>query len=442
GPSRKPAVRPRWTSQTPPLQSSLSTQLLPELVARVLYHADPADHLNFALTCKRLADCSQYALRRHRDAYAKYGLCSDISPETVPALLRLVTRDPIVAWHIRSFEVWGARRSWANWKHFGYMHRRNRYQINPEDHEWNYGGYEPPVEDTEDGERAFDISTWDERVDHYFKRHELEGLMSYMQEAIGFSPSQAARAWEEIQQVVVVVVFNAMAAKGLALAADLPKGCSSLEHVFFDESQLRKDGAYHCFVAAPRSLVTFAARGGLIHDRRQWVSSAAKYQSKTLEAMMFYETEDANDEGVYTAGLHKHFEKLRCFHFHVAKVEEAMKDPNFPGSDMRQAVAFLVQWLRDELPRSAEAIIFDCQWNPNGLEVDWNVIQLFDIVFASLVESGTPHNIKVAYFDRPLAYSSRGSYFPNSFEAGLRHGVNIHIQGSEHETTNEVSNRV
>ncbi|KAF6804409.1 hypothetical protein CSOJ01_10200 [Colletotrichum sojae] len=439
-----------------PLESGRLNKLPPELVGRILDQADPADHLDFALACKRLAACSQHALRRHRDAYVKYRLCSDISPETVPTLS-------------------------ACWKPFDYMWSRDQYQILPE--------------------REFDISTWNEQVDRHFTRVELEDLMSYTQESIGFSPSQAVRAWEEIQQgndvILKMLLFSFCPRLNSLKYADpgeaeidnvgsetaflyhlpgikqlylhggdhlgsidpgdedgvnhvfaqgifaLTSSCSSLEHVFFDDCRLEKDGAYHCFVAAPRSLITFAARDGLVHDRRQWVSSAAKYQSKTLEAMMFYEPGDArHDEGVYTAGLHKRFENLRCFHFSVAKVEEAMKDPNFPGSDMRQAVAFLVQWLRDELPRSAEAIIFDCEWNSNGPEVGWNVIQLFDIVFASLVESGTPHNNKAAYFDRPLAYSSRASYFPNSLEACVRYGVHIYIQGWEHETTNEVSNRV
>lgn len=56
------------------------------------------------------------------------------------------------------------------------------------------------MEDTEDGERDFDISTWNEQVNDHFKRVELEGLMSYMQESIGFSSYQAARAWNEIQE--------------------------------------------------------------------------------------------------------------------------------------------------------------------------------------------------------------------------------------------------
>ncbi|KAF6842623.1 hypothetical protein CMUS01_02939 [Colletotrichum musicola] len=445
-----------------PLESGRLNKLPPELVGRILDQADPADHLNFALACKRLAACSQHALRRHRDAYAKYRLCSDISPETVPTLLRLVMRDPIVAWHVRSFEVWGARRSWASWEQFRYMLPRRLYPVNEEDRTWHYDGDdEPPVEDTENDEREFDISIWGDRVDRHFKRGELEGLQALRDVAIGvecglgqglFQPPILTTSLYHLPGIKTLYlhggdhlgstdpgdedVVNNVFAQGIFA---LTPGCSSLEHVFFDECRLEKDGAYHCFLAAPRSLVTFAARRGLVHDRKQWVSSAAKYQSKTLEAMMFYKTGD--DRGSYCAELGKDVKNLRCFDLQMGRVEEAMKDPNYPGSDMRLAVAFLVQWLRDELPRGAEVITFS-SCDRRGREPNWNVIQLFDVVFASLLESGKPENLKAVYFGRSIQHSDRRCYLPNSFDAGLRYGVNIYIQGSDFGTANVLSHEV
>ncbi|CAN9445769.1 unnamed protein product [Alternaria alternata] len=71
------------------------------------------------------ARCTSHALihhadihSRHRDAQLKYGVASDIDPATIPTLLRSAFGygDPILAWHVRSLEVWYDRRGWDMWK--------------------------------------------------------------------------------------------------------------------------------------------------------------------------------------------------------------------------------------------------------------------------------------------------------------------------------------
>jgi hypothetical protein len=67
--------------------------------------------LDITLVCRRLANCAEGLLRRHRDVYEKYRVASDRDPAAVLTLLRSVFGfgNPILAWHVRSFESWNLR---------------------------------------------------------------------------------------------------------------------------------------------------------------------------------------------------------------------------------------------------------------------------------------------------------------------------------------------
>lgn len=94
------------------------TNLSTELIYHIFEFVHPGSHLDFACTCKRIADCSSDVLRRHQDAHSKYRVASDISPTTIPTLLRSIfgRADPILAWHVRSIEIWDDRMKWSDWK--------------------------------------------------------------------------------------------------------------------------------------------------------------------------------------------------------------------------------------------------------------------------------------------------------------------------------------
>ncbi|KAF2633469.1 hypothetical protein BU25DRAFT_453230 [Macroventuria anomochaeta] len=94
------------------------TNLSTELVCLIIDFVPPESHLDFACTCKRIADCSSKVLKRHQEAYSKYRVASDISPITIPTLLRSAfgRADPLLAWHVRSIEIWYDRTSWLDWK--------------------------------------------------------------------------------------------------------------------------------------------------------------------------------------------------------------------------------------------------------------------------------------------------------------------------------------
>lgn len=94
--------------------TTLSTELIDHIIDYIPYESQ----VDFARSCKRLADCSSRVLKRHQEAFKKYRVASDISPVTIPTLLRSVfgRADPILAWHVRSIEIWYDRTSWLDWK--------------------------------------------------------------------------------------------------------------------------------------------------------------------------------------------------------------------------------------------------------------------------------------------------------------------------------------
>ncbi|KAH7343112.1 hypothetical protein BKA66DRAFT_580219 [Pyrenochaeta sp. MPI-SDFR-AT-0127] len=91
-----------------------------ELLCLIIEHLPLSSHFDFALTCKTLSAASQHVLRRHQDAHKRFRVASDLDPSTAPLLLRSAfgLGDPILAWHVRSFEVWRDRTTWAEWKSF------------------------------------------------------------------------------------------------------------------------------------------------------------------------------------------------------------------------------------------------------------------------------------------------------------------------------------
>lgn len=102
------------TSQDGCFIKALSTELVDNIIDYIPYESQ----LDFARTCKWLAQCSSRVLKRHQEAFRKYRVASDISPATIPTLLRSVfgRADPILAWHVRSVEIWHDRASWLDWK--------------------------------------------------------------------------------------------------------------------------------------------------------------------------------------------------------------------------------------------------------------------------------------------------------------------------------------
>nr|XP_036585238.1 uncharacterized protein CTRU02_04698 [Colletotrichum truncatum]KAF6795135.1 hypothetical protein CTRU02_04698 [Colletotrichum truncatum] len=94
------------------------TSLPPELLMRIIGFTHPSAHLDLACTCRVMAQCSSDVLRQHQEAHKQRVVC-DRLPSTVPDLLRRIIwagDGAIFAWHVRSFEFWGTRSNWDDWR--------------------------------------------------------------------------------------------------------------------------------------------------------------------------------------------------------------------------------------------------------------------------------------------------------------------------------------
>ncbi|KAH6996934.1 hypothetical protein EDB80DRAFT_137132 [Ilyonectria destructans] len=62
--------------------------LAPELINRTIDFIPVESHFSFATTCSFIANCSKDVPQRHKAAHNTYGVSSDLSPFTIPILLR------------------------------------------------------------------------------------------------------------------------------------------------------------------------------------------------------------------------------------------------------------------------------------------------------------------------------------------------------------------
>ncbi|KAH6642612.1 hypothetical protein C7974DRAFT_105267 [Boeremia exigua] len=130
------------------------TGLSTDLIYLIIDFVPPESHLDFACTCKRIAACASGTLKRHQEAYSKYRVASDISPTTIPLLLRSAfgRADPILIWHVRSIEIWHDRTSWLDWKMLCFDQQLHEACTNVDGTSWKWQDdeIEEYLEDIED----------------------------------------------------------------------------------------------------------------------------------------------------------------------------------------------------------------------------------------------------------------------------------------------------
>lgn len=83
--------------------------LPPELITRIYDFLDPSFHLNFALTDKHLASYSSDLLGYHRKCHELYSQIKDNRQDVLQNLLVDVASNPIIAYHVRTLELWAER---------------------------------------------------------------------------------------------------------------------------------------------------------------------------------------------------------------------------------------------------------------------------------------------------------------------------------------------
>ena len=108
-----------YAASTPsPDGTSFLLKLPTELIGEIFKSCDLSDHLNLALTCRRLADGGKPTLARHKAAAREYGIVTDWHHLTIPNVLSKAISDPYVRYNIRMIGIHGTRYNWENWGDF------------------------------------------------------------------------------------------------------------------------------------------------------------------------------------------------------------------------------------------------------------------------------------------------------------------------------------
>lgn len=97
-------------------QSCQLPRFSPELIFMIVGYNDPPDILALSLTCSDLYHRCRSLLVKHQDAYNKYRITSDLSPETAVDLLKDTPTAEINRYHVRELEFWGSRLTWQDWR--------------------------------------------------------------------------------------------------------------------------------------------------------------------------------------------------------------------------------------------------------------------------------------------------------------------------------------
>ncbi|KAJ8109954.1 hypothetical protein OPT61_g7073 [Boeremia exigua] len=138
--SQGPEVDPT----TPSHNACCITSLPTDIIYRIIDFLPLESLVNFACMCKSIADSSSRILKRHQEAYSKYRVASDISPATIPTLLRSAfgRADPLFIWHVRSIEIWYDRTSWSDWKPLSFDEQLQETSVDVDSTPWKWQGYE------------------------------------------------------------------------------------------------------------------------------------------------------------------------------------------------------------------------------------------------------------------------------------------------------------
>ncbi|KXH40927.1 hypothetical protein CSIM01_08414 [Colletotrichum simmondsii] len=288
-----------------PAEETDRLSLLPsELLIDIIEHVDVASHLNFACTCKKIAKCSAGVLRRHRETHDKYGVISDLQPATIPTLLRdiVMHKDPWIAWHIRSLEIWGSRRFWEDWRPFNLvlLWPRKQFDEDAQPMEW-------PLEDKERADLKWLTSLIE--MSHLAGSW-APGLRALREVSIGVRsgtwldceyginhrPELLASVLRlpSIDTVYFHGVYDWDGDRITDLARGLSRGCSSVQHLFIDGAEFLSAGFCSALLNAPRSLKTLCLRGNVRRDQDFWheidkfLLTARNAQAESLESFMLY----------------------------------------------------------------------------------------------------------------------------------------------------------
>ncbi|GKT55329.1 hypothetical protein ColTof3_02668 [Colletotrichum tofieldiae] len=426
-----------------------------ELLIHIIDNVDPASHLDLACTCRAIAHCSVDVLRRHRAARDQWHVTSDLQPSSVPTLLREAMRDPVVAWHVRSLEIWGPRSTWNAWRPF-MLEPPDRFDPNARPLQWSF----------DDGERVEYLRLLRDMLhlseDDIKRSHNggswAPGFQALRDVAIGVNSGTWLDQENDVHHspyllasILLLPKIDSVYFHGLYdeehladLSIDSARGpspgSSSVRHLFIDGARSIENAYRENLIAAPRALKTLCIRGNGEND--QWddmdllVTEARKFQNDSLESLMLYEAWGMHG---YRCTVYRpddvQLSKFKNLRHVCIDEQDLISEAWYDGhelwelwkTDREASIEFVIS----QFPVSMEVLLL-------GSGHSLCTFEMVEECFIRLVESGRYPNLKAIFIEDDM---SRRRWFLRQgpqgtprlqrlIAAGERHGVDINCTAS------------
>ncbi|KAF5637198.1 uncharacterized protein FTJAE_5613 [Fusarium tjaetaba] len=448
-------------------------RLSTELIYQILEYSPPTTCFDVALTCATLHSQCLGLLDLHREAYSKYRITSDLSPETVIDLLKDTTKARIERWHVRELEIWGSRYDWEDWRSWVPKLPGTCDLADGSPTRFDTEAIEYRLKDGQDGflkliliatcprlhslrfaKNDIDRHTtlkWMRKVINECRRArngplELRGFESLRHIAVGIETDQSLlndkslhRDARDFAALFYIPNLESLYFNDLHYIADgdepylhcdvvdqyhFPRGTSSVKHLFIDGASGFSADYYQAIANASKNLESVVLR--IASERRQdlhgvdtFVDSLSFSNGKTLQKLILY-----NPCGMYADYQLLEVEGFGNLKLFTLAVSDMMLGELYQMHSSPNAEQ-LAEYVSDSFPASTEVLYI---WGRSDEHVSDSISNdipsdILDSTLAALIESGVLENLKVVYLtdvEKRQAQNDTDSPSRGSMDAGLK----------------------
>ncbi|EKJ70785.1 hypothetical protein FPSE_09021 [Fusarium pseudograminearum CS3096] len=469
-------------------RASLLLSLSPELIFQIVGHC-PATILTLALTCSSVYRLCQPVLKQHRDAYKKYKVTSDLSPETVLHLLRAGPTAEIERWHT----------DWRRWS----PELPGAYGLAEEDPSRSALSAQELQRCTRKGTEWWELSrsdinniqnTLESGNDGYLKTlliascprvHSIRfakrpkdswSVLNWIRSAIGWSKCGNGKwppGFESLRNMAVGVsiglspheedngslhgsiltlLLHLPHLKNLYFCdpfeirhpedgnedeyfdlrelCDFPANTSSVEYLFLDNPTNLSAEFFDALASAPKDLDTLVvkARGPSLHNFNAVDTLVVDFarENPQLKRLVVYNGESLCGEYGWLTYLPSDLKGFNAIKHHSISATGITDQACDPAYGY---IPDMVkdEWFHEAFPPCIEAIYVWGESELRGDEIE--PLEVLDFLLARIIESGAYKDLKVIYVDNVESsarwWGLKGLSFQKTIAAGQKTGVHI-----------------
>ncbi|KPA36929.1 hypothetical protein FLAG1_10278 [Fusarium langsethiae] len=382
--------------------ASLLPSLSSELIYQIVDYSCPSTILALALTCSTIHHRFKPVLEQHRNAYNERRVTSDLSPETVLALLKDGPSTKIERWHI-------------------HLERCIRKGIDF----WEFSGddIEEVQQNLESGSDAYLklllIASCPRLQSIRFVKRPYDTWSGLLWIERGIKWSKSNDKWplgfESLQNVAVEDEEEEEDFK-FHEWYDFPTSKSSVEYLFLDSPYNLSWEFYHALGSAPKELDTLVIRARTSNlynfEEVYTLVNTLSYENTPLKRLVVY-----NAKGLFSVAA----SALEQGDYDL--FDYPYRAPKYWGNI----------WAHEALPPNMEAMYV---WGPTGLCKNDEPSKALDFLLARIIESGAYYDLKVVYVENvesahkrwesdPVIAGQKETAFQETLAAGRKAGVHV-----------------